>query len=454
MKKKIDLTEGPIWKVLLVFCLPIYVGQIFQNLYNSVDSVVIGQFVGSNELAAVVACSNVSMLMVGFFLGLSTGASVLFSQYYGARDYRQLHDSIHTTVLFTVILGVVITVLGVIFAPQILTFLSCPPEVYEGAIIYLRIYIAGLLFTALYNVGSSILRAIGDSQSPFYYLVIASLTNIVLDVLLVTVVQMGIAGVGIATVISQGLSVILTFGKMAKMDESYRLKGKDLRIDGRLLKQIIALGIPAGVQSCITSVSNIYVQRYINGFGSAAIAGIGSAQKIDQFTGMSAQALGLGITNYIGQNLGAGKDDRVKSGTRIVLLYSLVIIGVTSIPVYLFAPQLMRIFSHDAAVITAGVGMLHLIMPFYEIMGFSNVFSGILRGYGKSTLVMILSIFGMVVCRQVYLAVGLKLAYEIHTIYVGYPLGWFCATLPMVLYYIFAIRRKKIWQIQDQSTQN
>lgn len=442
MNKKIDLTEGSVWRVLIEFCLPIYIGQLFQNLYNSVDSIVIGQFVGTNELAAINACSNVSMLLVGFFMGLATGASVLYSRYYGARDYKNLHDAIHTTIMFSVIFGGTVAVLGVIFSPQLLVFLKCPEEAYEGALVYLRIYLIGLLFTSMYNVGSSILRAIGDSQSPFYYLVIASVTNIVLDLLFVVAFHMGIAGVAIATVFSQGLSVLLTMRKLMTADDRYRFRVRELSIDLRLLREIVGLGLPAAVQGCISGISNVYVQRYINGFGSYAIAGIGSAQKIDQFAGMSSQALGMGITNYIGQNIGAGKRDRVEKGIRVVVLYSLIIIGLTSIPVYIFASPLMHIFSKDENVILVGIGMLHVIMPFYEMMGFSNVFAGILRGFGKSGTVMIMSLFGMVVCRQIYLAVGLKLFYNIKTVYYGYPLGWSCGAVPMILFYLFVIRKR------------
>lgn len=431
-----DLTRGNIWSGVFQFCLPIFVGQLFQNLYNSVDSIVVGQFVGSNELAAVVACSNISMLITGFFLGLATGASVLFARFFGGRDFHSLKEAIQTTILFTVILGVLITVAGIEFSPQILRLISCPEEVYDGALIYLRIYMAGLLFIALYNVGASILRAIGDSQSPFYYLMISSVTNIVLDLVFVAVIDLGIAGVAIATVIAQGLSMVLCFIKLMRVDETYRLTLKGMHINFEHLRNIIALGVPAGVQTCITSISNIYIQRYINKFGAAAIAGVGSAMRIDQFAGMSTQSLGLGITTFIGQNLGAKKEDRAFKSIRIAIVYALGIIGVTSVPIYIFAPQLMAIFSSDPAVISAGVGMLRTIMPFYEIMGLNGTFSGILRGFGKSTSVMVWGIVGMVAVRQIYLAVMLNISYDIQVIYNGYPLGWICTVAPMVIHYL------------------
>lgn len=424
MKRQTELTTGNVWKQLILFCIPIFIGQLFQQLYNTVDSIVVGRYVSSDALAAVTASGTVTHFIVNFFLGMTTGASVLFSMYYAAGDKDKLDVSVHTTLLFSGILGILLTAVTIVLSPQLLEILHCPESVLSEALVYLRIYLVGMLFTATYNTAAAVMRSTGDSQSPFYYLVIASIMNIVLDLFFVRALQMGVAGVGIATVISQFSSVALSVHRLRKPDSVCRISVSKLRIDRQILKRIIVLGIPAGIQTSIQSIANMVTQTYINGFGAYAMAGIGSAMKIDQFAGMSAQSLGLGVTTYISQNIGAKKYARVRSGIRVSTILCIGIIGVTSVPIYIFAPQLMRIFTTDEKVITAGVGMLKTIMPFYEIMGLNQLYSGIIRGFGRTSDVMYSSLFGMVLCRQVWLAYGMSAIGTIQVIYRGYPLGW------------------------------
>lgn len=437
----IDLTEGNITKRLLFFTLPILVGQLFQTLYNSVDSIVVGNFVGTDALAAVTASSTIANFLVGFFLGMATGASVLFSRCFGAREYHTLDEAIHTTVAFSTILGAVIAGLGIIFTPQLLQLVSCPENVFQDAQVYLRIYLVGVLFLSMYNVSAGVLRSIGDAQAPFYYLVLSSCMNIVLDILLVTVIKLGVAGVGIATVISQFVSVALSFRRMMQMDERYRFRTSKLKIDWGLLKKIINLGLPAGLQNSLTAFSNLYLQHYINSFSSAAIAGIGSAQKIDQFAGMPCQSIGLAMTTYIGQNMGAEQPERARKGVGISVAMVVIMVAVVGTPVFFFADKLMAIFGPDAEMISYGADMLRVIMPVYLVMGFQMLFSGIIRGYGYSKTAMVMAVGGMVVLRQIWLAITLTIEHNINFIYWGYPIGWIAAVIPMLAFY-FAVCRK------------
>ena len=438
-----DLSQGKIFSQLIIFALPLLLGQLLQTLYNSVDSIVIGNFETAEALAAVTASGTVAMIISGFFTGMSAGTSAILARFFGAKDLKSLHDAIHTTILFSMILGVALAGLGIIFTPALLHLSSCPDDVYSLAVVYLRIYLVGVLFTSIYNIGASVLRAIGDSRSPFIFLVISSVLNMALDLLFVAVFNMGVAGVAIATVIAQLVSVVLVFWKMDKMDEEYRFHFSHMFIDWNLLGQVVKLGIPAGLQTSITAISNIFVQRYINSFSAVAIAGIGTGMKIDQFAGMPCMTLGLAMTTFIGQNLGAGRPDRARRSTLIATLSSIIFVIIVCIPIYIFAPQLVSIFSPDSEVIYYGTGMLRVIMPLYVFMGIMGVMSGILRGYGYSLSTMIISVVGMVACRQLWLALGMNLiGHDINIIFYCYPVGWIACTIGMVGMYLLKVRKK------------
>lgn len=436
-----DLTQGNIVKQIILFTLPILLGQIFQNLYNSVDSIVVGNYVGTTALAAVTSSSDISQLIVGFFTGLSTGSGVLFSRYFGSRDNAKLHDAIHTALLFAVILGVIMAAVGIIIAPFLLNVVECPDDVYGEALDYLRIYLIGVLFTSMYNVASGVLRAVGDSRHPFYYLVASSCTNIVLDLVFVVLFKMGVAGVAIATIISQLISVILAFHNMMMTNDVHKLVVKDLKIDGGMLKEVLTLGLPAAIQSCLISISNLFVQRYINEFGSAAMAGTGAAKKIDKYAGMVAQCLGLSITTFISQNVGANRYDRAFKGIRTVMLMGFVAVAFFGIPIYFFADTFMRLFTSDANALVYGVGMITVMMPLYYFQTLHQVFSNAVRGFGKSTVVMFTSVFGLIICRQIFLAISMKINHVIENVFWAYPVGWGCAALFAFTYYYFVIRR-------------
>ena len=441
-KSSKDLTTGSITKNLLLFALPIFLGQVFQNLYHSVDSIVVGQALGKTALAAVSASSDISMLLIGFFMGLSTGAGIVFSRYFGAKDNDNLHTAIHTAVTFSLIIGTVIAALGIIFTPQLLHLVKCPDDVYPEALVYLRVYLIGLLFTAFYNVGSGVLRAVGDSRTPFIYLIISSCVNIVLDVVLVVVIPWGVAGAALATIFSQLISVVLVFRRMLITEDVYKLVPRDLGIDGPMLGEILRLGLPAAIQTCLIGLSNLFVQRYINSFGSAAMAGIGAAKRVERFVGMVAQCLGMALATFVSQNYGAKKLHRAFHGIRIALGVGfgyLIVFGALG---FIFAKPLVEIFITDPESVEYGVAMLRVMLPFFFASTANSIFSNAVQGFGKAFVVMCCGVLGMVACRQIFLAVALNINYDIHILYFGYPFGWVCAALGCMAYYFFAIRRK------------
>jgi len=440
-KSSTNLTTGNITKQILLFAIPIFVGQLFQTLYNSVDAIVVGNAVGTTALAAVSASADISHLLVGFFTGLSTGAGVLFARSFGAGDHKKLHNAIHTTITFSLILGTLIAALGIICSPLLLRIVDCPADVYEEALLYLRVYLIGVLFTALYNVGAGVLRAVGDSRNPLYFLVISSVTNIVLDVLLVVVLPLGVIGAALATVISQFVSVFLVVRKMLRTTDVYRLILRDLHIDRKLLFEVLDLGIPAAIQASLISISNLFVTRYINSFGSAAMAGIGAAKKIDRFAGMVAQSLGLATSTFVGQNVGAKRFDRAFQGIRICLLSAFLYVAVVGTLIYYNAETLTRVFTNDQEAISFGVAMITTMIPLYFFQACNQIFANAVRGFGKSRVVMFCSIGGMIVCRQIFLAITMHIDWNVRNIYYGYPLGWACAAIAVFVYYLFAIRR-------------
>ena len=445
-----DLTQGNIAKQLILFMLPILAGQIFQNLYNSVDSIVVGRFVGTTALAAVSASSDISQLLIGFFTGFSTGSGVLISRHFGAKDYEGLSDSEHTSAALALIIGITMAAAGILLSPYLLTLVRCPEDVYGEALSYLRIYLIGIFFTAVYNVGAAILRAVGDSSHPFYYLVISSVFNIALDVIFTVVFEWGVVGVALATIIAQGVSVFLVFRKLMIADEVYRLELKKLRMKPAILKEVFFLGLPAGIQSALIGFSNLFVQRYVNVFGSAAMAGIGAGKKIDKFVGMMAQCMGLAASTFVSQNVGANKYERAFRGIRVSLLVCTVYWLIAGSIVYIFAGFFVSFFVKDSPeALEHGIILMRVMLPLYMFQIANSIFANVVRGFGKSLVVMIFSIGGMIVMRQIYLALFTYLfPGNVRIVDAAFPVGWAFAAIGCILYYLFAIRipynRKKI----------
>lgn len=445
-KRTMDMTDGVIWKQLIAFAVPLLIGNLFQQLYNTVDSIIVGNFVSTQALAAVGSTGPVINMLVGFFSGLATGAGVIISQYFGAKRGDLLHKAVHTTFVMTIFLGILFTFIGVAMTPAMLRFMSTPDDVMDSSTAYLRIYFGGIMGLMLYNMGAGVLRAVGDSTRPLYFLILSSITNVILDLVFVIVFKMGIAGVALATIVSQFISAALILWVLAKADGDYRLRLKELKMDWAILKKIVRVGLPAGIQMAITSFSNVFVQSYINAFGSACMAGWTTYSKLDQFILLPMQSLSLSATTFVGQNLGAGKLSRAKKGTRVSLALSMSITAVLTIFLLIFSRQFLLLFSQDENVIYYGGIFIRYLSPFYIVCCANQIFAGSLRGAGDATGPMLIMLCSFVLFRQVYLFIGTKFINSIIFVGLGYPAGWVLCSLCMAIHY-FRGKWEKNYQI-------
>ena len=438
-----DMTEGNIARLLINFALPLLIGNIFQQLYNTVDSIVVGNYVSKQALAAVGCTGPIINALIGIFVGLSGGACVVISQYYGAKDREKLHSAVQTTVALTLIMCAVLTVLGVLFTPYMLLLMDTPADVFAEAAEYLRIYFWGISGLLLYNIGSGILRAVGDSTHPLYFLIFSALTNTVLDVLFVKYFRMGIAGAAVATIVAQGLSALLVLGMLIRSNADYRIDPLHMQLKGCLLKKICAIGIPSAIQMGITAFSNIFVQSYINHFESSCMAGWAAYNKIDAFALLPLMSLSMSITTFMGQNLGAGKLDRAKKGPLICLGISFAIVILILLPLMIFAPQLVSLFNREEEVLRFGTLFIRMISPFYLLCTINQVLAGALRGAGDTKSSMFIMLGSFVVFRQIYLFIVYRLGGGIVPIALGYPAGWImCSTILLIYYRSGAWMRK------------
>lgn len=429
------MTEGSISKQLIYFALPLLLGNLFQQLYNTVDSVIVGTYIGSNALAAVNSSTPIINLLVSFFMGISVGAGVIISQYYGAKNSIKLQDSVHTTAAFALVAGFIMTILGIILCPLILKFMGTPEDVMKDSVTYLQIYFGGILGIIIYNVGSGILRAIGDSKRPLYFLVVSSIVNIILDLLFVTKFNMGVKGVALATLIAQFISAFLTIFVLIKSKEDYKLTINKIRFHKVQLIKIIRIGLPSGIQNAIISLSNVIVQSNINSFGALAMAGCGSYTKIDGFALLPVMSFSMALTTFTGQNIGAEKYDRTKKGAKIGVILSAITIVFVSILLMIFAPSILRIFSKDKDVIYYGTLMMKYLAPFYIFLGLSHILSGVLRGAGLTTVPMVVMICCWCIMRMSWILILVPIFNDIRTVFLAYPVTWFSSTLILCIYF-------------------
>lgn len=435
-RKDVDMTQGSIFKHLLTFAVPLLIGNIFQQFYNMVDTWVVGNYVNDEAFAAVGTMGPITYLLIGFFLGFSSGASVVISQFYGAQRYDKVHDAVHTAIVMTLLLGAVFTVVGILMVPLVLKLMNTPESVVPESTEYLTIYFAGIVGLLIYNMGSGILRAIGDSKRPFYFLLVSALTNIVLDLVFVLVFNMGVGGVALATVIAQGLSAILVLVTLFRTSSCVRLQFTHLRLYGDMLGKIVKLGIPAALQMAITSFSNIFVQSYINYFDTYAMGGWTAYSKIDQLILLPMQSLALASTTFVGQNLGKGNEQRARKGVRTALLMSMVSTVILMIPVMIFAPQAVWFFRREPAVIEFGTLFIRWLSPFYVLCCVNQIYAGALRGSGNTTTPMIIMLVSFVGFRQIYLYVMKNyISNTILPIAMSYPAGWLLCSTLMLIYF-------------------
>ncbi|CUQ92524.1 MATE family efflux transporter [[Clostridium] innocuum] len=440
------MTEGVIWKEILLFSIPLLLGNLFQQLYNAVDSVVVGNYIGAQALAAVGSSAPVINLLVSFFMGLAVGAGVIISRYFGARKKEELHIAVHTSLALTFAAGLVMTLIGVLISPYVLQWVGTPSDVMESSVLYLRIYFLGILSVMVYNMGSGILRAVGDSRNPLYFLIVSSVTNIILDMLFVIVFHMGIAGVGWATLIAQTISAVLTMLLLMRTKEEYQVKLKHIRFHKHMLYEIVRLGLPSGLQNAIVSFSNVIVQSNINAFGSLAMAGCGSYTKIDGFAILPVMSYSMALTTFTGQNMGAKKYDRVKQGAKTGILMSVITIVCISALLLMLGPNVLAIFSSDPTVINYGLYMMHVLAPGYIFLAISHAFNGIIRGAGITTVPMIVMVTCWCGLRMAWILTSVPLFHDIGVVFMGWPLTWIASALWLFQYY-----RKGKWMTRYDS---
>ena len=432
----VDMTQGSITKHLINFSLPLLLGNLFQQLYNMVDTWVVGNYVSNEAFSAVGTVGPVINTLIGFFLGLSSGAGVVISQYYGAGREEKVRQAVHTALMLTLVLGVVFTAAGIAMTPLMLQLMKTPAEVAPEQAAYLRIYFAGVIGLLLYNMGSGILRAVGDSRRPFYFLVVSAVLNTVLDLLFVIKFHMGVEGVAYATIIAQAVSALLTLWVLMRAEGGIRLELRALRFTWSVLRQIVAVGIPAALQMAITAFSNVFVQSYINYFGPDCMSGWTAYTKVDQLVILPVQSISMANTTFVGQNLGVGDTPRAKKGVRISLWLSVAVTAVLLIPVLLFAPDLTAFFNSKAEVVSYGALLLRLLSPFHFFFCINQIYAGALRGAGNSQMPMWIMLGSFVVFRQIYLYIMSNyISNEIIPIALSYPAGWFVCSVATLLYY-------------------
>ena len=431
----VDLTKGPIGKQILQFTVPLLLGNIFQQFYNAADTVIVGKFVGREALAAVGSSGALINLLVSILMGVAVGAGVVVSRYYGAKQYTEMRATIHTTIAFGLISGAAMSVLGVAITPVILRWMQTPESVMANSVLYFRIYFAGVLTTVMYNIGSGIYRALGDSKRPLYFLIISTIINIILDLLFVAVFHMGIGGAAIATVVAQGLSMVLVFYKMMREDTVYRVSWREIRIHKRFLRQIIAIGLPSGIQNGIVSLSNVVVQSNINSFGDIAMAGCGAYNKLDGFALLPAGSFSLALSTFVSQNIGAEQYDRAKKGAAFGLIAAMVISELAGVLIYFTAPQLVGFFNDDPEVIRYGVLMARNIVFAYALVAYSNAMAGVLRGAGLSRVPMFVMVGCWCVLRVIWIQIMVPLTQDIRVVFWSYPITWAVSVTILTIYF-------------------
>lgn len=432
-----DLTEGPIGRGLLAFAIPLFLGQLLQQLYNVADAWVVGNFADNNAFAAVSSTGSMTFLIIGFFNGVATGGGVVISKYYGAKNYDAVEKAVHTNFLFGIIASVLATAVGVLSAPWLLTIMKTPGEVMPESLTYLRIYFGGVSTIIIYNIGMAIMRALGDSIHPLYYLVLSSVVNVILDLLFVAVLGFGVAGAGIATVIAQGLSAVMCIVKMCRTEGVGRLKLGSLRYYPDYMGEVIVQGLPNGVQNSVISIGNMVVQTNINSFGSYAMSGVGAYSKIEGFAFLPITSMSISLPTFIGQNLGAKKYDRAKKGAAFGIVSGVVLAEIIGVIVYLFAPVLLRFFVDVDEAVYIGQRHARIICLFFFLLAFSHCAAGVLRGCGKSIVPMITMLAFWCGVRIIYVTTTLHFVPEFSVISWAYPLTW---TLSSIVFLTFLLK--------------
>ena len=436
--KRHSLTEGSIWKAMLLFALPVFLGNVFQQLYNTFDAWCVGNYIDDNALAAVSSSGSLIFMMVSFFNGVAMGAGVIIARAFGAKQYDDMDKAIHTSIAFGLITGLVLSVAGVLLTPRILQWMGTPAEVLPQSIEYFAFYFCGAIFTVMYNIFVGILHAVGDSKHPLYYLIFSTFLNIGLDMLFVAVLGFGVGSAAIATTISQGVSALLCFIHLLRVNAPYRISIPKIRIDLPTLWQVLRYGLPSGVQFSVISLANVVVQANINSFGKAAMAGCGAYSKVEGFAFLPVTCFTQALTTFVGQNLGAGHHDRVWKGVTFGVVCSCVSAQLIGVLCYIFAPNLIGFFSDSPEAIDFGTQNMRTICLFYCLLAFSHCIASVLRGAGKTTVPMVTMLICWCALRMSYVTIAVRFVNRLTTVSWAYPITWACSSLIFLVYFLKA----------------
>ena len=429
------MTQGPIWKRITYFALPIFLGNLFQQMYNTADSLIVGNFLGKNALAAVSSTGSLIFMLSGFWSGIAIGAGVVISRYFGGNKLEEMSQAVHTTVAFGLVAGVVMTAVGVGLSPQILRWMDTPENVMYNSQLYLSIYFMGSLGSVMYNACVGIMQAVGDSRHPLYYLIVSSVVNVVLDLFFIAVLGMGVDGAAWATIIAQYVSAIMCLWRLLRVKDNYRVELRKIRFHWDMLKRVVRFGLPSGVQNSIIAIANVVVQSNINHFGDAAMAGVGAYSKIEGFGFLPITSFTMAMTTFVGQNLGAGQIERTKRGARFGTITSVILAELIGVAVFIFAPQLIAAFDTSPDVIAYGVDKARTSVLFYCLLAFSHAMASILRGAGKAVVPMFVMMICWCIIRVSFLAIAVPLTGSIQMVYWVYPLTWFLSSVTFLWYY-------------------
>ena len=432
------MTVGTPWKLIASFALPVFLSQLFQQFYNTIDSLVVGRVHGTEALAAVSSSGTLIFLMISFFVGTSMGAGIVISKYYGAKDYERVSRAVHTNICLGIICGVILTIVGVVLTPTFLRWMGTDPDVMPDATAYFRYYFAGAIAIVLYNNCKGVMNALGDSRRPLYYLIISSVTNVLLDLLFIAVFRWGVWAAAFATTLSQALSVVLCIIHLSKKGTLYQLQLSKLRIDKESLGEIVRYGLPAGVQNSVIGFANVIVQTNINSFTKIATAAYGTYAKIEGFAFLPITSFTMALTTFTGQNLGAGLYDRAKKGSRFGIISAVVLAEAIGLVIWLAAPFLIGLFSDDPAVIELGTKQARIESLFFCLLAFSHAVAAVCRGAGKVFVPMSVMLAVWCVLRITYITIMMHYVHEIQYIYWAYPITWGISSIIYLFYYLFA----------------
>ncbi len=433
-----SMTEGSIWKKMLLFALPVFLSNVFQQLYNAFDAWCVGNYIDDNALAAVSSSGSLIFMMVSFFNGVAMGAGIIIARAFGARDYEDMQRTIHTAIAFGLVTGILLTVAGILLTPMILVLMGTPDEVLPQSIEYFRFYFMGAIFTVMYNIFVGILHAVGDSKHPLYYLIFSTVINIILDMLFVAILGWGVGSAAIATTISQGISALLCFILLLRSHTPYRVEIKKIRFHKESLLNILRYGIPSGVQNSVIAIANVFVQTNINSFGKAAMAGCGSYSKLEGFAFLPVTCFTQALSTFVGQNLGAKEYSRVKKGVAFGVICSCTMAEVIGVLSYIFAPQLIGFFSDSSEAILLGTEHMRTICLFYCLLAFSHCIAGVMRGAGKATVPMYTMLACWCLFRVSYIFVAVKYINQLTTVSWAYPITWFLSSIIFLIYFLKA----------------